>query len=216
VPGTNEQNHDESDPISSASAGERDERDEYDECDDEAETESAKVPDELVEARAEAARMKDQWMRSAADFDNFRKRARREIDDARKGGREDLLKDVLPVFDNLERAIQSAQHATDVQAVTDGLNLIVRQLTDTLGRIGITRVQSVGQPFDPAVHDAIQLIESGDHPEGTVVAEVRSGYLQGDKLVRAAMVVVSKAPSKSSEVSDDRDDVDSESSDSAH
>ncbi|MCL2776788.1 MAG: nucleotide exchange factor GrpE [Polyangiaceae bacterium] len=216
MPGTNEQNHDESDPISSASAGERDERDEYDECDDEAETESAKVPDELVEARAEAARMKDQWMRSAADFDNFRKRARREIDDARKGGREDLLKDVLPVFDNLERAIQSAQHATDVQAVTDGLNLIVRQLTDTLGRIGITRVQSVGQPFDPAVHDAIQLIESGDHPEGTVVAEVRSGYLQGDKLVRAAMVVVSKAPSKSSEVSDDRDDVDSESSDSAH
>jgi molecular chaperone GrpE len=211
VPGKNERNHDDSDPISSENPSERGE---YDECD--AETESAKALDELAEARAEAARMKDQWMRSAADFDNFRKRTRREIDDARKGSREDLLKDILPVFDNLERAIQSAQHATEVQAVIDGLNMIVRQLTETLDRIGITRVQSVGHPFDPAVHDAIQLIESGDHPEGTVVAEVRSGYLQGDRLVRAAMVVVSKAPAKkSSKVSSERDDdVDSESSDS--
>ena len=210
MPGTNEQNHDETDPISSANAAERD--DERD-----ADTESTKVPDELSEARAEASRMKDQWMRSAADFDNFRKRTRREIDDARKGGREDLLKDILPVFDNLERAIQSAQHATEVQAVIDGLNMILRQLGDTLGRIGITRVQSVGHPFDPAVHDAIQLIETSDHPAGTVVAEVRSGYLQGEKLVRAAMVVVSKAQSKSSKGNDESDDeVASESSDSAY
>src|SRR5688572_8434758 len=75
--------------------------------------------DPLVEAKAEAAKFKDQWMRSAADFDNFRKRSRREIEDARKAGKEDILKDFLPVFDNLERAIHSAQRATDVKGVAE-------------------------------------------------------------------------------------------------
>jgi molecular chaperone GrpE len=157
---------------------------------------AASTSDALAEAKAEAARMKDQWMRMTADFDNFRKRTRREIEDARKGGREDLLKDILPVFDNLERAIQSAQSATDVKPVVEGLTLILRQLLDTLARTGITRVPSVGQRFDPAIHDAIQQLETDDHPGGTVIAEVQSGYVQGDRLVRAAMVVVSKPKSE--------------------
>jgi molecular chaperone GrpE len=146
----------------------------------------------LEQARAEAARMKEQWMRSAADFDNFRKRTRRELEDARKGGREELLKELLPVFDNLERAIQSSQRAQDVKAVADGLLMILRQFADTLGRVGITKVETVGQQFDPSVHEAIQQIESDDHPAGTIVAEVQPGYTQGDRLVRAAMVVVAK------------------------
>jgi molecular chaperone GrpE len=154
---------------------------------------AAVAADPLAEARAEAARMKDQWIRTAADFDNFRKRARRELEDVRKAGKEDLLKEFLPVFDNLERAIQSAQRAQDVKAVADGLHMVLRQYVDTLGRAGISKVPTVGNQFDPAVHEAIQQVESGEHPPGTVVAEVQPGYIQGERLVRAAMVVVSKA-----------------------
>jgi molecular chaperone GrpE len=146
----------------------------------------------LEAARAEAARLKDQWMRVAADFDNFRKRTRRDIDDAKKGGREELLKDLLPVFDNLERAIQSASRAQDVKAVSDGLSMVLKQFVDVLGRVGITRVKTTGTAFDPAVHEAIQQVETDDHPAGTVVAEVQPGYVHGERLVRAAMVVVAK------------------------
>ncbi len=148
--------------------------------------------DPLAEARAEAARMKDQWVRTAADFDNYRKRARRDVDDARKSGREDLLKDLLPVFDNLERAIQSAQRATEVKPVADGLSMVVKQFVDVVGRAGITKVPTVGAAFDPSIHEAIQQVETDDHPPGTVVSEIQPGYMQGERLVRAAMVVVAK------------------------
>jgi molecular chaperone GrpE len=148
--------------------------------------------DPLSEARAEAVRLKDQWMRVAADFDNYRKRARRDVEDARKGGREELLKDLLPVFDNLERGVHSAQRAQDVKAVVDGLSMVLRQFTEVLGRVGITKVPTTGKAFDPSVHEAIQQIETDDHPAGTVVAEVQPGYTHADRLIRAAMVVVAK------------------------
>lgn len=148
--------------------------------------------DPLAEAKAEALRFKDQWMRSAADFDNFRKRSRKELEDTRKAGREELLKDLLPVFDNLERAMTSSERATEVKPVADGLKMVLRQFADTLGRSGITKVNTVGNNFDPSVHEAIQQVETDEHPPGTVVAEVQPGYLQGDRLVRAAMVVVAK------------------------
>jgi molecular chaperone GrpE len=148
--------------------------------------------DPLAEARAEAQRMREQWMRAAADFDNFRKRSRRELDDARRGGREEMLKEFLPVFDNLERAIQSAQRAQDVKAVADGLAMILRQFLDSLGRVGMAKVPAVGSQFDPSVHEAIQQVETDEHAPGTVVAEVQPGYVQGERLVRAAMVVVAK------------------------
>jgi molecular chaperone GrpE len=149
--------------------------------------------DPLADARAETAKMKDAWLRTAADFDNFRKRTRKEMDDARRGGREDLLRAVLPVFDNLERAIQSAQRSSDVKAMADGLAMVQRQFVEALSREGIVRVPTVGQPFDPSVHEAIQQVETADHAPGTVLAEVQPGYTQGDRLMRAAMVVVAKA-----------------------
>jgi molecular chaperone GrpE len=154
---------------------------------------SEAVPvDPLAEARAEAQRLKDQWMRVAADYDNFRKRTRRDIEDAKKGGREELLKDLLPVFDNLERAIHSAARATEIGAVADGLSMVVKQFVDVLSRTGISKVKTTGTAFDPAVHEAIQQVETDEHPAGTVVAEVQPGYVSGDRLVRAAMVVVAK------------------------
>jgi molecular chaperone GrpE len=151
--------------------------------------------DPLAQAKAEAARFKDAWLRTAADFDNFRKRTRRELDDARRGGREDLLRVLLPVFDNLERALQSAQRSSDVKAMADGLRMVERQFVDALGREGIVRVPTVGHPFDPSVHEAIQQVETGDHQPGTVLAEVQPGYTQGDRLLRAAVVVVAKPKS---------------------
>ncbi len=156
------------------------------------------MEDPLTGARSEALKFKDQWMRTAADFDNFRKRSRREVDDARKGGREDILKELLPVFDNLDRAIQSSQRATEIKAVADGLSMVQKQFESTLSRVGIEKVKTVGLPFDPAVHEAIQQVETDEHPAGTVVAEVQPGYLQGEKLVRAAMVVVAKPKSAES------------------
>ena len=148
----------------------------------------------VASARADVERFREQWMRTAADFDNYRKRSRKETDDARKSGREELLKELLPVFDNLERGLSSAKGATDVKGVTDGLSMILKQFEATLGKVGISRVPTVGSSFDPSLHEAIQQIETSEHPPGTVVAEVQPGYLSGDRLVRAAMVVVAKPP----------------------
>jgi molecular chaperone GrpE len=147
----------------------------------------------LAQAQAEAARLKEAWLRTAADFDNFRKRTRREIDDARRSAREDLVRSLLPVFDNLERALQSAQRSTDVKAMTDGLSMVQRQFVDALGREGISRVPTVGRSFDPALHEAIQQVETEAHAPGTIIAEVQPGYAHGEKLLRAAMVVVARA-----------------------
>jgi molecular chaperone GrpE len=146
-------------------------------------------------AQAEAARMKEAWLRTAADFDNFKKRSKREVDESRRTGREELIRALLPVFDNLERALQSAQRSADVKAMADGLSMVQRQFTDVLGREGIGRVPTIGHPFDPGLHEAIQQIETDEHAAGTVIAEVQPGYLQGERLLRAAMVVVARAKS---------------------
>src|SRR6266542_4269091 len=150
-------------------------------------SDAAKAGDPLEEARAEVARVRDQLLRTAADYDNFRKRTRRELDDAQKRGREEVFRELLPVFDNLERAVLHAGQASDPKAVADGVAMVLKQFSDTLGRLGIKRINAVGTPFDPAQHEAIQQIETDEHPAGTVVAEVQPGYAMGDRLVRAAM-----------------------------
>ncbi|WP_437833963.1 nucleotide exchange factor GrpE [Sorangium sp. So ce1153] len=157
-----------------------------------AEQRAATPEDKLGEVQAEAARMREQLLRTAADFDNFRKRSRREVEEAQRRGRESILKDLLPVFDNLERAASHAESAPDVKSVAEGVRIVAKQFVDTLERMGIKRIAAVGKPFDPSVHEAIQQIESTEHPAGVVIAEVQPGYMLGDYLIRAAMVVVSK------------------------
>ncbi len=161
----------------------------------EANPEASGAADPLTQAQAEAARHKDAWLRSAADFDNFRKRTRRELDEARRTGREEVLRALLPVFDNLDRAIQSSVRSSDVKAIVDGLSMVHRQFVDALGREGITKVPTVGKAFDPSIHEAIQQVDTDEHAPGTVIAEVQSGYSQGDRLLRAAMVVVARRKS---------------------
>jgi molecular chaperone GrpE len=163
-----------------------------------ADDQSATAASQSTESpQVEMARLRDQLLRTAADFDNYRKRSRREQEDAQKRGREAVIKDFLPVFDNLERAATSAEAAPDVKSVADGLRIVLKQFLDTLEKIGLRRIPSVGLPFDPAVHEAIQHLESKERPAGMVVAEVQPGYSMGDHLVRAALVIVSKGPGPS-------------------
>lgn len=152
-------------------------------------------PDPLEACQLELARVRDQLLRTAADFDNFRKRSRRELVDGERRSREDLLRELLPVFDNLERASVHAETATDVRSLADGVNMVLRQFLDTLSKLGVEHVQTQGVPFDPTQHEAIQHVETTEQPPGTVVHEVQAGYRAGDRLVRPAMVVVAKAPS---------------------
>lgn len=156
--------------------------------------------DPLAQAMADAAQYKDKWMRTAADFDNYRKRTRREISDAEKKGRDQLLKDLLPVFDNLERAISHASlgdagETASVKGLVDGIELVSRQFRDALARMGVERVESVGKAFDPSVHEAIQHLETADFAPGIIAAEVQPGYRDGERLLRPALVVVAKAAS---------------------
>jgi molecular chaperone GrpE len=154
-----------------------------------------KTPEQrLIEAQNENARVRDQLLRTAADFDNFRKRTRRETEDATKRGKESVIKELLPVFDNLERAASHAEATSEAKSVADGLRIVLKQFLDTLEKMGVKRVAAVGVPFDPSVHEAIQHLESTEHPAGVVLAEVQPGYAMGDHLIRAAMVVVSKGP----------------------
>jgi len=155
--------------------------------------ESAPASDPLEEARAEAARYRDQLLRTAADYDNFRKRARRDEKDAERRSREELLRELLPVFDNLERATQHAEAASDVKSLADGITMVMRQFEDTLQKVGVERIKSVGQAFDPSVHEAIQQLETTEFEPGTVAAEYQAGYRIGDRVVRPALVVVAKA-----------------------
>jgi molecular chaperone GrpE len=149
--------------------------------------------DPLELAVAEQQKLKDQLLRTLADFDNFRKRSRRELADAERRGRDDMLKEFLPVFDNIDRASAHAETATDVKALADGVGLVMRQFADTLAKVGIERVPAVGQPFDPSVHEAVQQIETSDFEPGTIAAEVQAGYRSSEKLIRPALVVVAKA-----------------------
>ena len=155
---------------------------------------AAPEQDPLEVAKAEQAKLKDQLLRTLADFDNFRKRSRRELADAERRGRDDMLKEMLPVFDNLDRASVHAETATDVKALADGIGLVMRQFGDTLTKMGIERVPAVGQPFDPSVHEAVQQMETSDFEPGTIAAEVQAGYKNSEKLIRPALVVVAKAP----------------------
>jgi molecular chaperone GrpE len=145
-------------------------------------------------AQNEVAKLRDQLLRTAADFDNYRKRTRREIADAERRSKEDLLREILPVFDNLERAALHAEAATDVQALADGLRLVMRQFADTLGKLSIERIATKGLAFDPTVHEAIQQVETSEVPPGAIASEIQAGYRLGDRVIRPALVVVAKPP----------------------
>ena len=156
----------------------------------------AQLESPLEKCQAERDRLKDQLVRTAADFDNFRKRSRKDLEQAERRGKEDVLREMLAVIDNLERAVDATQNAVEIDAVRDGVSMVLKLFEDTASRIGLQRVESVGQRFDPNLHDAFQQVETTEHPPGTIVREYQPGYRLGDKLLRPAMVVVSRKPSE--------------------
>jgi molecular chaperone GrpE len=138
-------------------------------------------------------RLKDtheRLLRTAAEFDNYRKRAQKEKEDGRKFAVESLLKDFLPVADNLERALDHAEEH-DPRQVIDGVRLVQKMLADGLAKHGIVGFSAVGQPFDPNLHEALMQEES-DRPAGTVISEMARGYKLHERLVRPAAVVVAR------------------------
>ncbi len=139
---------------------------------------------------AELAAMRDQMLRLGADFENLRKRSHREIEEARKMGTERLARELLPVVDNLERALQ---HAKDGDPVTDGVKMVAKQLLDVLGGFGVKAFDSVGQTFDPERHEALSQVPSPGAAPGTIVGEMQRGYMIHDRLLRAAQVAIAAA-----------------------
>jgi molecular chaperone GrpE len=159
----------------------------------ESEVESrAKLEADLAAAREEVERYRERWMRERADLENVKKRGERERSDAIRFGTERLVRDVLTVVDDLERAIRAADEGAGGAALLDGVRLVVKALLDTLERHGVTRVEAHGQPFDPAHHEAVAHLESDAHEAGMVIQEHRGGFRLNDRLLRPALVAVSK------------------------
>ena len=148
--------------------------------------------------KAENDAMREQLLRMAADFDNFRKRSRREQEDTRKYGIDRLARDVLPIVDNLDRALDHSGDSTDPVIV--GVRMVAKQLHDALTGHGITTFASENQPFDPERHEAVGQEESAQHKPGTVLREMQRGYMIHDRLLRPARVLVT-VEAKSSKLS---------------
>jgi molecular chaperone GrpE len=153
--------------------------------------------EELARLRAELAETKDRMLRVAADADNIRKRALRERQEAIKFGLEGILKDLLPLVDNLDRTLEhvpadSADPA--LVALRQGVAMVRHQLLDTLGGHHATTFETLGQPFDPARHEALSQEASAEAKPGTVLRELHRGFVLHDRLLRPALVVVARAP----------------------
>jgi molecular chaperone GrpE len=146
----------------------------------------------LAEAEAEAAALKDKWLRAVADHDNYKKRVKRDIDDAIHRAVQGLLSSFLPVGDNLERALSVVppDAGETLAPLTKGLEMVRQEFFSALSKHGITTIESIGKPFDPSVHDALQQMDTPDHAPGTVIIEYEKGYARGDKLLRPARVIV--------------------------
>jgi len=139
----------------------------------------------------------DRYLRAAAEFDNARKRAAREREEYTRYANESLLRELLPVLDNFERALQAARGEPAAAAVTSGVELIQRELLRVLEKFGVTSFTSVGQPFDPERHEAIARVPTQGRPEGTVMDETARGYLLNGRVLRPAMVTVASNPDAS-------------------
>lgn len=154
--------------------------------------------EETLEAKLEAKEKEaqdnyDRFLRLSAEFENFKKRMEKEKTDAYKFGTENLIKELLPVLDNLERAIDHGE-AKDPQGLLEGVDMTLKGFLTTLEKIGVSPVDASGKEFDPNLHEAVMVQEDAHHPAGTVLTQLQKGYTLHNRLIRPAMVVVSKRP----------------------
>lgn len=136
----------------------------------------------------------DRLVRLTADFENFRKRTLKEKADLVRYGNENLVRELLPVLDNFERAVEHTRKTEDIESIRTGVELILSQLLNALDRFGVTSRPAVGEIFDPTIHEAVSQVSSEKQPPHTVVQEHQKAYFLQDKLIRPALVTVSKGP----------------------
>ncbi len=154
-------------------------------------TQPSVVEAELQKLKVERDQLYDRLARAQAEFDNARRRAAKEQQEYRDYAAMDALKSLLPVLDSFERALQTKSEASDFRS---GVDLIYKQLQDALGKQGVVAIPAKGQPFDPRFHEAIEMVETTEAPDHTVVEELQRGYKYKDRLMRPAMVKVAKNP----------------------
>jgi len=147
-------------------------------------------------AEQELKETQDRLLRVSAEFENYKKRTAREMEGIRKFANETLIKEMLPVVDNLERAIETSGNENDNGSIVEGVNMIRNEILKVFEKFGVKPIESVGEPFDPGFHEAVMQEESEEHPEKTVTKELQKGYIINERLLRPSMVIVSKAKAK--------------------
>jgi molecular chaperone GrpE len=155
----------------------------------------AELEAQLATAEKDKKENWDKYLRAVADLENYRKRAKRDIDDAKADTKARVLKEILPVVDNLERAMAHEAPGDGTGAVLEGIKLVHRQFQTALERVDVTAIEALGHAFDPNLHEAIGQEES-DQPAGTIVKVLQTGYKMGDRLLRPVLVVVAKPRSE--------------------
>ena len=159
---------------------------------DKAETEENKSS-EVAEIQAKYDTLNNQYIRLAADFDNFRKRQAQERENLLKYGAENTLKQLIEVLDNFDRGQKAIENVEDAQQIKDSFNLVLKQMNDTLTKIGLEVIETEGKEFDPNFHEAVMQTPTSEYEEGTIINELQKGYKIGDKILRAALVNVATA-----------------------
>jgi molecular chaperone GrpE len=159
----------------------------------------------LVAAQGEIAELKDRHLRLAADFENSRRRGIKDREEASLFGHQNVVKDLLASVDNLERAIDHAHQGGEgsQEGLLEGVELVLREIQSVLARHGVVPIEAQGQPFDPALHEAMAQVPDGSVPANTVVQVFQPGYQLRGRLLRPARVVVSKAPADAEKKADD-------------
>ena len=150
------------------------------------------LQDQLTAALAERDANQEKYLRSLADFDTYRRRVMKEREDDRKFAPLGLIKDLLPNLDNLRRAVGAAKTANSIEDLSQGVDMVLKQVDETLAKHGASPISSVGQLFDPNQHEAVAQAPSPDVPPLTVLQEFERGYMLHDRVIRPSKVVVSK------------------------
>jgi len=150
----------------------------------------------IKELEDQLKQAEDRVLRTAADAENFKKRLQREKEEQTRYANETFMRELLPVIDNLERAIQHSATAANQEGLVDGLNMTLKGFIDTLARFGCTVLEAIGKTFDPNFHEAVSQEESSKVEPNTVLKELQKGYMLKERLLRPAMVIVSKPPSE--------------------
>ena len=154
--------------------------------------ENVSLADQLAAAQAERDDNYQKYVRALADMDTYRRRVMKEREEDRRFAPLPLVKDLLPNLDNLRRAIDAAKTANSIEDLSKGVDMVLKQVDETLAKHGASPITSVGQPFDPNLHEAVAQAPSANHPPMTVLQEFERGYVLHDRVIRPSKVLVSK------------------------